>query len=426
MSTPSAPHRPVSWNTMNTSKDHASPSTDIDSLPPLHGVRVIDLSMFLAGPFCTQQLADLGAEVIKIEPKGGDSTRALPPHFHEGESLYFLSTNRSKKGMVLDLNQPEGRAILHKLAATADVVIDNYRPGVTKKLEADFETLSKINPRIICCSISGYGQDGPYAKRPAYDMIVQALSGGMSLTGEPGHRAVRAGVPIGDICAGLHAVIGVQAALRERDRSGKGQFVDISMLDVQVAMLSYQGVYHLFSGEVPGRQGRGHNSIPTYASFQASDGHDVLICANTEKMWVSLCEALERTDLPLDARFLTNEMRHMHRGALEPLLTEAFACRTCSDWMTRLTDLGVPCAPVNSVADALTDPQVLHRGMVRDIEHTLGGTIEVLGNPVKMSRSACAPFRSPPLLGQHTEEILLGLDYSRELVSEWRERGVVA
>jgi crotonobetainyl-CoA:carnitine CoA-transferase CaiB-like acyl-CoA transferase len=397
-----------------------------DALPSLSGVRVIDLSMFLAGPYCTQQLADLGAEIIKIEPKDGDSTRALPPHFHQGESLYFLGTNRSKKGMVLDLAQAEGRAIVHRLAATADVVIDNFRPGVTTKLEVDFATLSRINPRIICCSISGYGQDGPYAKRPAYDMIVQALSGGMSLTGEPGARAVRAGVPIGDICAGLHAVIGVLAALREREQSGLGQFVDISMLDVQVAMLSYQGVYHLYSGEVPGRQGRGHASIPTYASFQAADEQDVLICANTEKMWAALCDVLELPDLPGDSRFLTNELRHAHRAELEPLLTRAFARHGRDEWLERLTARGVPCAPVNSVADALADEQVRHRDMVRTIDHTMGGEIEVLGNPVKMSRSPSAPFRSPPLLGQHTEEILRELEYPPEQIGALRARGVVA
>lgn len=412
--------------TMSTSSEHRDTTRDSESLPPLSGVRVIDLSMFLAGPFCTQQLADLGAEVIKVEPKNGDSTRALPPHFHQGESLYFLSANRSKKGVVLDLAQAEGRAILHKLVANADIVVDNFRPGVTAKLEADFATLSEINPRIVCCSISGYGQDGPYAKRPAYDMIVQALSGGMSLTGEPGARAVRSGIPIGDICAGLHAVIGILAALKERERSGKGQFIDISMLDVQVAMLSYQGVYHLFSGEVPGRQGRGHASIPTYASFQGSDDNDVLICANTERMWVALCKVLELNDLPSDVRFLTNELRHTHRDQLEPLLEQAFAYRTSAEWIERLTAEGVPCAPVNSVADALVDPQVRHRDMVCKVAHELGGEIEVLGNPVKLSRSPCAPFTSPPLLGQHTEEVLRALDYNADEIGMLKQKGVVA
>jgi crotonobetainyl-CoA:carnitine CoA-transferase CaiB-like acyl-CoA transferase len=396
-----------------------------ESKPPLKGVRILDLSMFLAGPFCTQQLADLGADIIKIEPRNGDSTRALPPHFHKGESLYFLSANRSKRGMVLDLAQPEGREVFYRLVTGADVVVDNFRPGVTAKLGVDFATLSEINPRIVCCSISGYGQDGPYAKRPAYDMIVQALSGGMSLTGEPGARAVRAGIPIGDICAGLHAVIGILAALTEREVSGKGQFIDISMLDVQVAMLSYQGVYHLFSGEVPGRQGRGHASIPTYASFEAADGNDVLICANTEKMWQGLCEVLEQPELLLDARFLTNELRHTHRDALEPLLTQAFLRRSRDQWLELLNAKGVPCAPVNTVADALVDPQVRHRGMVRSLTHQLGGEIDVLGNPIKLSRSPCGPFRSPPLLGQHTDEIMRELEYAADEVGRLKERGVI-
>jgi CoA:oxalate CoA-transferase len=394
--------------------------------PPLHGVRVIDLSMFLAGPYCTQQLADLGAEVIKIEPRQGDSTRVLPPHFHQGESLYFLSANRSKKGISIDLQQPEGRELLYRLVATADVVVDNFRPSIMKKLGADYETLARINPRIVCCSISGFGQDGPYASRPAYDMIVQALSGGMSITGEPGGRAVRAGIPIGDICAGLHAVIGIQAALHERQRSGSGQFIDISMLDVQVAMLSYQGAYHLFSGEVPGGQGRGHASIPTYASFQSGDQRDVLIAANTEKMWGALCEVLELPALPADPRFLTNELRHAHRSELEPLLEQAFATRSRSEWLERLNARGVPCAPVNSIADALADPQVRHRGMVREIEHTRGGEIGVLGNPIKMSRSPDAPFTSPPVFGEHTDDILRDIGCCDDEIAQWRQQGLVA
>lgn len=397
-----------------------APGTQATPGTALDGIRVIDLSMFLAGPFCTQQLADLGAEVIKIEPIQGDSTRLLPPHFHEGESLYFISTNRSKKDLALDLMSPQGRDVLYKLVATADIVIDNFRPGVTAKLGVDYATLSAINPRIICCSISGFGQDGPYAKKPAYDMIVQALSGGMSMTCEAGARPVRAGIPIGDICAGLNAIIGVLAALQERTRSGKGQFIDISMLDVQVAMLSYQGVYHLYSGEVPGGQGRGHTAIPTYASFLASDGRDVLICANTEKMWVALCDAMERSDLTRDPRFLTNELRHAHRTELEPVLAAEFAARTSIDWLERLEARGVACAPVNNVAEALQDPQVISREMVRTVAHVRGGQIGVLGNPIKMSRSVTAPFVSPPLLGQHAQDLLSELGYTEEQINSMR------
>jgi crotonobetainyl-CoA:carnitine CoA-transferase CaiB-like acyl-CoA transferase len=392
----------------------------------LEGVRIIDLSMFLAGPFCTQQLADLGAEVIKVEPLQGDSTRLLPPHFHQGESLYFMSTNRSKKDIAIDLAHPQGREIFYKLVETADIVIDNFRPGVTTKLGIDYAALSGINPRVICCSISGFGQDGPYASRPAYDMIVQALSGGMSMTCEAGARPVRAGIPIGDICAGLNAIIGVLAALQERSRSGKGQFIDISMLDTQVAMLSYQGVYHLYSGQVPGGQGRGHAAIPTYASFLASDGRDVLICANTEKMWVALCDAMERPELVKDERFLTNELRHQHRADLEPILVAEFAARTSVQWLQRLEARGVACARVNTVAEALQDPQVRHRDMVRSVDHVLGGEISVLGNPIKMSRSVTAPFESPPLLGQHANSLLTELDYPAQQIESLRSRGVIA
>jgi len=257
-------------------------------------------------------------------------------------------------------------------------------------------------------------------------MIVQALSGGMSITGEPGGRPVRAGIPIGDICAGLHAVIGIQAALHERARSGKGQFIDISMLDVQVAMLSYQGVYHLFSGDVPGGQGRGHASIPTYASFQSADKLDVLICANTEKMWVSLCEVLDLNALTGDARFLTNELRHQHRSELEHLLHLAFAKQTRQEWLDRLNAHGVPCAPVNTIKEALADPQVRHRHMVHKLDHSLGGELEVLGNPIKMSRSPSAEMVSPPFFGQHTDEVLQGIGCSDEELVQWRAQGLIA
>lgn len=392
--------------------------------PPLSGLRILDLTQFLAGPFCTQILADLGAEIIKIEPHAGDPTRALPPYFYKGDSAYFLAINRSKRSLVLDLSTEAGRNIFYDLVRRADAVIEAFRPGVAKKLGAHYDAIKNINPRIVYCSISGFGQDGPYATRPAYDMIVQALSGAMSLTGEIGGRPVRSGTPIGDLNAGQSAATAILAALWERERSGVGQSIDISMLDVQVAMLSYLGQYYLISGNVPGLQGRGHMSIPTYNAFCARDGRDVLICANTERMWQQLCEALEIAELANDPRFETNERRHANRAELEPMLERAFAKYDCADLLARFHERGIPSAPVNSLAEALADPQVVHRGMVRAVEHALGGEIRLLGNPIKFSRSQDADFDSPPTLGQHTEIILREvLEYTPERIEMLRQEG---
>lgn len=392
--------------------------------PPLRGVRLIDLTQFLAGPFCTQILADLGAEIIKIEPQAGDPSRALPPYFYKGEGAYFLAINRGKRSVVLDLATEGGRGVFYDLVRRADVVVEAYRPGVVKKLGVDYGTLKAINPRIVYCSISGFGQDGPYATRPAYDMIVQALSGAMSLTGEVGGRPVRSGTPIGDLNAGQFAATAILAALWERERSGMGQFIDVAMLDVQVAMLCYLAQYYLISGDVPGLQGRGHMSIPTYNAFRARDGRDVLICANTERMWQQLCQALEMPELANDPRFETNERRHANRAELEPILERAFALRGSDDLLGRFHKHGIPSAPVNSVAEALADPQVVHRQMVREVPHTLGGAIRMLGNPIRFSRSGEGELTSPPTLGQHTEMVLREvLEYSPERIETLRQRG---
>lgn len=392
--------------------------------PPLRGLRILDLTQFLAGPFCTQILADLGAEIIKIEPQTGDPTRFLPPYFYKDESAYFLAINRSKQSVVLDLSIEPGRNVFYDLVKKADVVIEAFRPGVAKKLVADYDALKSVNPRIVYCSISGFGQDGPYATRPAYDMIVQALSGAMSLTGEIGGRPVRSGTPIGDLNAGQSAATAILAALWERERSGAGQAVDISMLDVQISMLSYLGEYYLISGDVPGLQGRGHMSIPTYNAFRARDGRDVLICANTERMWQQLCQALEVPELIGDPRFETNERRHANRAVLEPILERAFAKYDCADLLKRFHEHGIPSAPVNSVAESLADPQVMHRRMIRAVPHVRGGEIRVLGNPIKFSRSAENEFSSPPTLGQHTESVLREtLGYTAAQINTLRHEG---
>jgi CoA:oxalate CoA-transferase len=378
---------------------------------PLDGVTVLDLSIFLAGPFCTQILADLGAEVIKVEAPTGDPTRSLPPYEHRGESAYFLSANRNKKSVVLDLTTAVGRAAATELAARSDVVVENFRPGVAAKLGMDWATLAPANPRLIGCSISGFGQDGPDAQRPAYDMVVQAISGGMSITGERGGRPVRSGLPIADLNAGQFAALAIAAALLERGRSGLGQYIDISMLDVQISLLSYQAAYHLIGGAEPGPQGRGHDSIPTYAAFLTRDQREVLVCANTERMWTNLVDVLELAYLRDDPRYRTNADRHRNRDTLESLLERAFAIRDADPLLAALIAAGVPAAAVNTVGQALADPQVRSRGMVHSVQHTLGGSVELIGNPMRFSRSAQPEPVSPPTLGQHTEEILHRIGY---------------
>jgi CoA:oxalate CoA-transferase len=369
-------------------------------------LRVLDLTQFLSGPYGTQILADLGAEVIKVESPDGDLTRTLPPYFVAGDSAYFHSTNRNKKSVVIDLKNPGGQELVEQLVQKVDILIENNRPGVMKRLGLDYERLSMLNPGLIYCSVSGFGQEGPYRDHPAYDMIVQALSGGMSMTGEPGGPPVRTGIPLGDLAAGMYGVIGILAAVEERRVSGMGQYVDIAMLDCQISMLSYQGVYHLISGEVPGRQGRGHVSIPTYRAFTAADGADVVITANTEKMWRSLCAVLAMPELAEDPRFLTNRDRNQHRDGLWELLDRAFQTRSAAEWLPLLRDAGIPVAQVNTVEGALADPQVRQRNMVVQVSGEDGITMDLLGNPVKLSRSGEVQHRFPPHLGQDTREVL--------------------
>jgi CoA:oxalate CoA-transferase len=393
---------------------------------PLDGLTVLDLTQFLAGPFSTQILADLGAEVIKLEAPSGDWSRVLPPHFVGNDSCYYLSINRNKAGVVIDMKDPEGLALVKRLAAKCDILMENFRPGVLGRLGLVYEALSEENPRLIWASISGFGQTGPYRDRPAYDMIVQAMSGGMSLTGETGGAPVRAGIPLGDLSAGLYAAIGVLAAIEERHRTGKGKRIDISMFDCQVAMLTYQAAYYLHSGDVPGRQGRGHESIPTYRSFAAANDTQLVICANTERMWRGLCSVLGLGALIEEDRFRTNGDRHRNRDALWPLLEAAFATREAPDWVGDLLEAGVPVGEVNTLADSLGDEQVLHRQMVLDLEGENGLVARVAGNPIKFDGEADERHHYPPALGRHSREVLqqvLGLGDSE--YEDCLKKGVV-
>jgi crotonobetainyl-CoA:carnitine CoA-transferase CaiB-like acyl-CoA transferase len=373
---------------------------------PLSKLRVLDFTQMLSGPYATQIIGDLGADVIKVENAEGELTRHLPPYFVGEESAYYLSVNRSKRSLALDLKSAAGRKLARQLALNCDVVVENFRPGVLAKLGLSYADVAAENPGIIWCCISGFGQDGPYRDRPAYDMIVQAMSGGMSLTGEKNGSPVRSGIPLGDISAGLYAVIGILAALAERQETRKGKLIDVSMLDCQIAMLSYQAAYYLASGEVPARQGNGHDSIPTYRSFTCGDGLSVAITANTERMWVNMCGVLGLAELAADERFATNERRLFNRAVLWPILDAAFGKKPAADWADLLIAAEVPTAVVNTLDRSLSDPQALHRNMVLTMRGHAGETLRVAGNPLKFTGEKEPDYRYPPPLGADADDIL--------------------
>jgi crotonobetainyl-CoA:carnitine CoA-transferase CaiB-like acyl-CoA transferase len=373
---------------------------------PLNGIRILDLTQFLSGPFATQILADLGADIIKLEPPQGDPIRAVPPHFVGENSVYYLCINRNKRTVAVDMKVAQGRELVKRLALSSDIVMENFRPGVLDRLGLSADALRKEKPSLIWCSISGFGQDGPYRNKPAYDMIVQALSGGMSLTGEADGAAVRAGIPIADLGAGLYSAVAVLAALNRRHATGRGETIDISMLDCQAAMLCYQAAYYMHSGVVPGRQGRGHESIPTYRSFACKDGVAVVITANTERMWQGLARALKRENLLADPRFATNKDRLAHRDALWPILEEAFRAHNADEWLPLLEAEEIPVGVVNTLDRVVGDPQILHRNMVLNLEGRDGKRSGVMGNPIKFKDADGEGENYPRDLGADTATVL--------------------
>jgi crotonobetainyl-CoA:carnitine CoA-transferase CaiB-like acyl-CoA transferase len=362
-------------------------------------------------------LADLGAEVIKIEkPDGGDIGRGMPPHFFHGESVYFISVNRNKKSMTLDLKAREGLGIFYRLVKISDVVFDNFRPGILEKLRIEHETLKSINPRIISCSVSGYGQTGPFKDRPAFDLIIQARGGIMSYTGEPGRMPVRMGAPMGDLTGGIYAAHGVMAALYQREKTGEGQRIDVSLLDSQLSLLIYRGLYYLYAGEVAQPVGSGHVSANPIRAFKTKT-FDIVIDANTDKFFQELVEAMGRGELASDPRFLTRADRLKNKETLYAILEEIFLQKTGEEWLEMLEGR-LPAGPINTVDMALSDPQILSRKMVMDTIHHSGEQMKLLGNPIKMSQAGERQFDPPPGLGENTEEILtrlLGLSSSEIL-----------
>lgn len=381
-------------------------SSNADISLPLKGFKVLDLTTFLSGPFCTQVMADLGADVVKIESPAGDSSRHIPPHFVEKDSAYFLANNRNKRSLAVDLKSADGLELVIKLIAEVDVVVENFRPGVPARLGLDIEALRTKTPSLIWASISGFGQDSPWRNRPAYDMIVQALSGVMSLTGEEQGRSVRLGVPAGDTVAGLYATIAINAALADRARSGLGRHIDVSMLDCQLAMLSYQSAYSLIAGVVPGRQGAGHDSIPTYRYFTARDNREVVITANTDRMWKGLCAALKLPNLLDDERFMTSDLRLSNRSALWDILEPAFLARDSNDWVLRLEEHDVPTALIRNVPEALDDSRQSGRDMINKMTSNEGNEIEVVGNPIHFIGGARSLPTYPPACGADANSVL--------------------
>jgi formyl-CoA transferase/CoA:oxalate CoA-transferase len=393
------------------------------------GVRVLDLSRMLAGPYGSMLLADLGAEVIKIEePRGGDPMRAMGPPFlgADRESAYFLSINRNKKSVALDLEAPAGREVFHHLCRAADVVWENFRPGVMARLGCAPETLRGINPRLVVCSISAFGQDGPYREWPAFDLALQAMGGAMSLTGEAGRPPARMGLPMGDLAGGMFGALAVAGALLRRERTGEGAHFDLSLLDCQVSLLTYVAQYFWADGRVPGRVGSGHASVVPYQAFATADGY-LVVAVFAEKFWAGFCRAIERPDLAADPRFDTNPRRVEHRQTLVPLLEAVFPARPTAEWLARLHGEGVPAAPINPVDRVLIDPQVRLREMVVDLEHPRLGPVKTLGTPIRDAGAPALRPAPPPALGEHTDEVLRGLlGYTAERLARLRAERVIA
>ncbi len=392
---------------------------------PLSGVRILDLTLIMAGPYCTLILGDLGAEVIKIEKPGiGESSREMPPHFFEGQSAYFIAMNRNKKSMTLDLKSEEGKRVFHDLARKSDVVIDNFRPGVVKKLGVDFDTLKAMNPRIICCSISGYGQTGPFRDRPAFDLVIQARGGIMSYTGEPGQMPVRMGAPMGDLSGGLFASQGILAALYQREKTGRGQRIDISLVDCQTSLLTYRAQFYLVGKEIARPVGSGHVSAHPIRAFRTKT-FDVVIDANTESIFAELCDAIGRPEMAQDDKFNSRENRLKNKEELYAILEKAFLAKTGEEWL-ELLEKRIPIAPINTIDKALADPQTLSRNMVVEVEYDNKKKLNILGNPIKMSEVEQEVFKRPPYLGEHTEEILREiLNYSPEQIEAVKSGKVV-
>jgi crotonobetainyl-CoA:carnitine CoA-transferase CaiB-like acyl-CoA transferase len=393
---------------------------------PLDNIVVLDISRILAGPYCTMMLGDLGAEVIKVErPGAGDDTRTWGPPFAGGESAYYLSLNRNKRSLTLNLAHPEGQKIGQELACRSDILVENFAPGVAEKLGLGWDELRRTNPRLIYCSITGYGPDGPYRDRTGYDMVVSAVGGLMGITGDEDGDPVKVGVAITDVITGTMAQGAIMAALYQREKTGLGQRIDVSLLETQVAALANIASNYLVAGQEARRWGTAHESIVPYQAFKAKDDYITVAAAN-DKLWLRLCKVLNRPDLAENPRYASNALRVQHRKELVPILAEKFKQKTRAEWMESLVAEGIPCGPINSMESLFNDPQVLHRHMVEVVDHPTIGKLKLVGIPVKYSEAKPRIRRPPPLLGEHTEEILREfLSLSGDEIRRLKEQQVV-
>lgn len=392
----------------------------------LKGITVLDLTRVLAGPFCTLMLGDMGAEVIKVEEPGkGDDSRAFGPPFVGGEAAYYLSINRNKKSITLNLKSPRGKEVLRRLIAKADVLVENFRPGTMEKLGFGYEALKDERPDLIYCSISGFGSGGPDAGRPGYDLIVQGECGVMDLTGDPEGPPTKVGTPVADLVSGLMAAQGITLALFARQRTGRGQYVEIAMLDAMASLLAYNAGIFFATGKSPTRRGNQHATIVPYETFRAADGY-VNIAAANDSLFVKLCDVIERPDLAKDPRFDKAPKRVESRADLIPLLNQIVATRPRADWIARLSAAGIPCGQIRTVAEVCESPQLISRGMIVEQAHATAGMIKTMGPPIKLGDTPAGIRLAPPTLGEHTADILGGmLGLSAAEIEELKASGAI-
>ncbi|WP_257350972.1 CaiB/BaiF CoA transferase family protein [Pseudalkalibacillus decolorationis] len=391
----------------------------------LNNIQVLDLTRVLAGPFCTMILGDLGADVIKVEaPGGSDETRQWGPPYASSESAYFLCANRNKRAITLDLKSEDGQRILKELIVKSDVVIENFKHGTMEKWGLGNESLKELNPKIIQCSITGFGQNGPYKHLPGYDFIIQALGGLMSITGSEESGPMKVGVAISDILTGLYSAIGILAAINERNQSNEGQSIDISLFDSQVSALVNVASNYLISNEIPKRLGNEHPNIVPYQLFKTQDG-EMVIAVGNDRQFTRLCNVLELLEISSIPKFSTNPNRLENRDELIELLSEKIKRKTTKEWTQVLNENGIPCGPINSINEVFEDPQLKAREMVIEMEHPKAGNIKLVGSPLKLSRTPIEVRRHPPLPGEHTEEVLKEIGYTHNHIKDLRNKNII-
>lgn len=391
----------------------------------LAGVKVLDLTRVLAGPNCTMILADLGADVIKVEaPGGSDETRFWGPPFQNGVSAYYLCANRNKRSITVNLKSDEGREIIRRLAKEADVLIHNFKTGSMEKWGLGYDSLEKINPRIVFCSITGFGETGPYSHLPGYDYIIQGMSGLMSITGNEESGPLKIGVAMVDILTGLYSAISIEAALFEREKSGHGQKIDMSLMDTAVSSLANVASNYLISGKVPRRLGNDHPNVVPYSTFSASDG-ELIIAVGNNRQFALLCEVIGLCELAVDEKFRTNEARVENRRELTKILNSQLQLKKVSDWMTLFSANNIPCGPINTIDQVFDDPQVSARNMVVQVDHPEAGLVKLVGSPIKLSRTETRVERHPPMAGEHTDEILQEVGFTFEEISRLKADNII-